>query len=64
MKTEEINMALILKVLALKELLNVAVVLLVILLPSAYGLSRDEFPSYFVFGASTSAYQVCSFLSF
>ncbi|XP_024625896.2 beta-glucosidase 11 [Medicago truncatula] len=51
-------MALILKVLALKELLNVAVVLLVILLPSAYGLSRDEFPSYFVFGASTSAYQV------
>lgn len=61
MKTEEINMALILKVFAL----NVAVVvLLVILLPSAYGLSRDEFPSDFVFGASTSAYQVCSFLSF
>jgi len=54
-------MALILKVFAL---LTSAVVLLVILLPSAYGLSRNEFPSDFVFGASTSAYQVCSFLSF
>jgi len=51
--------------LILKELLTSAVVLLlVILLPSVYGLNRDEFPSDFVFGASTSAYQVCSFLSF
>ncbi|XP_045795327.1 beta-glucosidase 11-like [Trifolium pratense] len=55
------NMALILKIFALTELLTIATVLVVIilLLPgTAYSLSRDEFPSDFVFGASTSAYQV------
>ncbi|PNX95286.1 beta-glucosidase 11-like protein, partial [Trifolium pratense] len=53
-------MALILKIFALTELLTIATVLVVIilLLPgTAYSLSRDEFPSDFVFGASTSAYQ-------
>ncbi|KAL5058139.1 hypothetical protein RYX36_029743 [Vicia faba] len=34
------------------------VLVVVFLLPGAYSLSRDEFPSHFVFGASTSAYQV------
>nr|XP_027186220.1 beta-glucosidase 10-like isoform X2 [Cicer arietinum] len=32
--------------------------LLVVIIPNAYSLSRDDFPSDFVFGASTSAYQV------
>ncbi|CAJ1806676.1 unnamed protein product [Sphenostylis stenocarpa] len=45
-------MDLILKVLAVVELV------LVIVHPGAHALSRDEFPSDFVFGASTSAYQV------
>ncbi|XP_027186221.1 beta-glucosidase 11-like isoform X2 [Cicer arietinum] len=31
---------------------------LVAIIPNAYSLSRDDFPSDFVFGASTSAYQV------
>lgn len=45
-------MALILKVFAL------TVVLLVFLHSGADSLSRDDFPNDFVFGASTSAYQV------
>ncbi|TKY65811.1 Beta-glucosidase 11 [Spatholobus suberectus] len=45
-------MALMLKVFAVIELV------LVIVHPGAHALSRDEFPSDFVFGASTSAYQV------
>jgi len=57
-------MALILMNFAMNELLTAAAVLLVILLPSAYSLNKDEFPSDFVFGVSTSAYQVCSSLSF
>ncbi|XP_073226950.1 hydroxyisourate hydrolase-like [Cicer arietinum] len=32
--------------------------LLVVIIPNAYSLSIDDFPSDFVFGASTSAYQV------
>jgi hypothetical protein len=50
---------------ALIQLLAAAAVLVVIILllpETAYSLRRDEFPSDFVFGASTSAYQVCSSL--
>ncbi|WJX76700.1 hypothetical protein P8452_60087 [Trifolium repens] len=46
---------------ALIQLLAAAAVLVVIILllpETAYSLRRDEFPSDFVFGASTSAYQV------
>jgi beta-glucosidase len=46
---------------ALIQFLAAAAVLVVIILllpETAYSLSRDEFPSDFVFGASTSAYQV------
>jgi hypothetical protein len=57
-------MALILKNFSMNELLTVAAVLLAILLPCAYSLNKDEFPSDFVFGVSTSAYQVCSSLFF
>ncbi|XP_057437050.1 beta-glucosidase 11-like [Lotus japonicus] len=46
----------ILKAFGLTELLAAAV--LVAVLPGADTLSRDDFPSEFVFGASTSAYQV------
>ena len=41
-----------LKVFAVIELV------LLIVYPGAHGLSRDDFPPGFVFGASTSAYQV------
>ncbi|XP_061366410.1 beta-glucosidase 11-like isoform X2 [Gastrolobium bilobum] len=44
-------MGLMLKVFALTAVL-------IALLPSAYTFTRDDFPSDFVFGASTSAYQV------
>ncbi|XP_058761949.1 beta-glucosidase 11-like [Vicia villosa] len=37
---------------------SLTVLVVVLLLPGAYSLSRDDFPSDFVFGASTSAYQV------
>ncbi|KEH23192.1 putative beta-glucosidase [Medicago truncatula] len=50
-------MALILKNFSLTELLTAAAVLVVILFSSAYSLNKDEFPSDFVFGVSTSAYQ-------
>ncbi|XP_047181504.1 beta-glucosidase 11-like [Vigna umbellata] len=46
-------MKLMLKVFALAQIL-----LLVALFPAAHALHRDEFPPEFVFGASTSAYQV------
>ena len=51
---------LMLKVFAVIELV------LLIVHPCAYALSRDQFPPDFVFGASTSAYQVLlsPFLSF
>lgn len=46
-------MQLMLKVFALAQ-----ISLLVALFPAAHALHRDEFPPEFVFGASTSAYQV------
>jgi len=50
-------MQLMVKVFALVQILLVA------LFPAAHALRRDEFPKEFVFGASTSAYQVLLSLS-
>jgi len=44
-------------VLMLKVFAVIELVLLIVH-PCAHGLSRDQFPPDFVFGASTSAYQV------
>jgi len=43
---------------------GLAQILLVALFPAVHALHRDEFPPEFVFGASTSAYQVLLSLSY
>ena len=56
-KAKAHSMKLMVKVFALVQILLVA------LFPAAHALRRDEFPPEFVFGASTSAYQVLLSLS-
>jgi len=51
-KAKAHTMQLMVKVFALLQILFVA------LFPAVHALRRDEFPPEFVFGASTSAYQV------
>jgi len=56
-KAKAHSMQLMMKVFALLQIFLVA------LFPAAHALRRDEFPPEFVFGASTSAYQVLLSLS-